>query len=281
MLSALELPKATWSYWENEKESLEEKHQSIKPFIEEVIDKYPEYGRPRITEELQEEYGLEINHKVVGKLLNSWDLAIRRASRETSLSPVEKAIKQAGDDANLVKKRLDNNIPIELFEVMYTDFTDLECADGKKTFKLMPIIDHTSKLIIGWALGRRRNKGLACRVWDDTKQTLDEMTMDWTDAIVHQDQDSVYTSNRWVDQLIEDRIRLSYSTNGAKGNTYMESFNGHFKGPIESLLMDAETISNVKEVIRKRVKKWNHDRRHSSLGQMAPMTYIEKRRDKN
>ncbi len=277
MLSALELPKGTWSYWENEKQSLEKKYESIKPLIKEVIDEYPEYGRPRITKELQETYDLEINHKVVGKLLHTWELVIHRAARGTGLSPVEKAIKEAGDDANLVKKRLENGNSIGLFEVLYTDFTTLEFGNGHCSAKLMPLIDHTSKLITGWTLGPRRNKAVALRAWEDSKQTLKRFNENWTNTIIHQDQDSVYTSDRWVDQLLNDEIRLSYSTNGAKGNTYMESFNGHFKQPIESLLMGAGSIPEAKEVIRNRVTKWNQKRRHSSLGQVAPRTYIESR----
>lgn len=103
MLSVLELPKTTWSYRENEKEELEDKYASVKPLIEDVIDKYPEYGRPRITEELQQTHWLDINHKVVGKLLRTWDVALKRAARETGLNPVEQAIKQAGSDSNLVQ----------------------------------------------------------------------------------------------------------------------------------------------------------------------------------
>jgi putative transposase len=275
MLSVLELPKTTGSYWENEKQTLEEKYASVKPLIDEVIDKYPEYGRPRITEELQQTYGLDINHKVVGKLLRTWDVALKRAARETGLSPVEKAIKQAGSNANLVQKRLNEDRPIELFEILYTDFTTVEFDGGSRSAKLMPMIGHKSKFIFGWALAPRRNQTLACRAWEDAKKTLQSFDAADPERIVHQDQDSVYTSNRWVDQLLEDGARLSYSTNGAKGNTYMESFNGHFKKPIESLVIEAESIPDVKEVIRNRVTKFNENRRHSSLGQIAPRTYIE------
>lgn len=276
MLSALELPKSTWYYWGDEKESLEEKYASVRPLINDVIDEFPEYGRPRITQELQETHGLDINHKVVGKLLQKWDLAIHRAARDTSPSPVEEAIRRAGSDANLVKDRLENGPPIELFDVLYTDFTTLPYAGGNRSAKLMPMIGHDSKLIMGWTLGHQRNRNVACEAWADAKPTIRRLDGSIEDMIVHQDQDSVYTSDRWVDQLLlEDHVQLSYSTNGAKGNTYMESFNGHFKGPIESMISEAKTMKELREVIRKRVEEWNQDRRHSSLGQIAPRTYIE------
>ena len=239
-----------------------------------MIENFSEYGRPRITRELQENYDLEVNHKVVGKLLREWDLAIMRAARKPGSSPVEKAIEEAGEDADLVKKRLESAIPIELFEIVYTDFTTIKFAGGSRTVKLMPIIGHKSKLILGWALGDSRNRSVACRAWERSKEKFKELGIGWEGLILHQDQDSVYTSDRWVDQLLDDRLRISYSTNGAKGNTHMESFNGHFKNPIKSILTESETTREVKEVIGKRAIKWNQERRHSSLGQIAPITYI-------
>ena len=118
---------------------------------------------------------------------------------------------------------------------------------------------------------------MACRAWKEAQKTLESYGVDGQKRIIHQDQDSVYTSDR----LLEDGVQLSYSTNGAKGNTYMESFNGHFKEPIESLLWEGESIPEVKGVIQKRVGKWNNDRRHSSIGQMAPGSYIEKQLKEN
>ncbi len=58
--------------------------------------------------------------------------------------------------------------------------------------------------------------------------------MAYEGTIVHHDRDSVYTGDGWINRLIADQmISLSYSMNGARGNTYMESFNGHFKNPVE------------------------------------------------
>lgn len=160
--------------------------------------------------------------------------------------------------------------------MLYTDFTTLPYEGGHRSAKLMPMVGHASKLIMGWALGPRRNQAVACRAWEASKRTLDRLDADWKGMVVHQDQDSVYTSNRWVDQLlVEDGVRLSYSANGAKGNPHIESFNGHFKGPIQSRLSEAKTLEDVRAVIRQRVEKWNQTRRHSSLGQVAPRVYIE------
>jgi hypothetical protein len=53
---------------------------------------------------------------------------------------------------------------IGLVEVVYTDFTELVYADGRRKAVLMPIIAHTSKLACGWAVGETGDTRLALQV---------------------------------------------------------------------------------------------------------------------
>ncbi|MFO8146410.1 MAG: IS3 family transposase, partial [Gillisia sp.] len=146
---AMELPKATWYYHKNQKVDYEEKYNYLRPIIEEIIRGFPEYGYPRIKSELQEEYGLVVNHKVILRLLNLWDLKIMRAARNNEKSAVKKAIETAGAEINLVKKLEDTG----LFEISYTDFTRIIYDNGDKSAWLIPIIGHKSKMVYGWSIG--------------------------------------------------------------------------------------------------------------------------------
>ena len=95
--------------------------------------------------------------------------------------------------------------------------------------------------------------------------------------IIHHDQDSVYTGYRWLRAvLIRHRARISFSENGAKGNTSMESFNGHFKGESKSLFYDAVNIWELGRAVARQMDYYNRKRRHSALGNLAPMRYITK-----
>ena len=62
---------------------------------------------------------------------------------------------------------------------------------------------------------------------------------------------------------------------GARGNTEMESFNGHFKQEGNSLFLDAGDMEELKAVVSRQMKYYNTKRRHSSLGYVSPMAYIE------
>jgi hypothetical protein len=52
----------------------EEKHAEMLADMEDIALEHPEYGWPRMQAELNEEYGHQINHKVVQQLLRKADL---------------------------------------------------------------------------------------------------------------------------------------------------------------------------------------------------------------
>lgn len=274
-LSVLDLGKSTWYYWKNEKVNWDERYETTRERIIEIIDDHPEYGRPRITPEIEDRFETTINHKVVEKLLRHWEIQLKSNARKTGKSPVEEVIEAAGEGVNLAKKRRQKDSPIRPFELLYTDFTIIEYANGMRKAKMMPIIGHTTKLILGWSLAKERGTAMAIRAWEDAVETLSTYGVNPDGVILHHDQDSVYKSDKWISTVfLESQAQISYTKRGAKDNTYMESFNGHFKNPVESRFSEAPNMRDLREVIEERVRYWNEDRRHSSLGQRSPLNYL-------
>jgi len=272
-LAAVELSRSTWYYHRRHKVSYEEKYARVRPLLEKIARQHPAYGIPRVTAELHDTYGQAINHKVVQQLLKLWDLTLLRSARAPKPSRVRQVIVAVGERANLVAQMEQ----IGLFEVSYTDFTELLYADGTRKAYLMPIIGHACKMAYGWAVSKRANTELALEAWEAAKATFQQLVIPYAGMIMHHDQDSVYTSHRWTGQLLlEDRVRLSYALNGAKDNPEMESFNGRFKTEGRSLFLDAETIGELRVVVGKQMRYYNTERRHSSTGYLPPLTYIER-----
>jgi transposase InsO family protein len=270
-LAVVELPKSTWYYHQKHKVSYAEKYADVHSLLEKIARQHPEYGIPRITIELREAYQQIINHKVVQRLLKLWDLAILRSARAPKPSKVRQVILQAGKRANLVAQMS----RIGLFEVAYTDFTEIVFADGSYKAYLMPIIGHTSKIAYGWAVGRRANTILALQAWEMAKATFRKLDIPFEGMIVHHDQDPVYTGYDWTGQLLlVDQVRLSYTLNGAKDNPEMESFIGRFKTENRSLLLDAQTVVELLDVVAERMHYYNTQRRHSSLRFQPPLVYL-------
>ena len=74
----------------------------------------------------------------------------------------------------------------------------------------------------------------------------------------------------------KDKLRVSYALSGAKDNPEMEPFNGRFKEEGRSLFLQAQTLSELIPVVDERMWYYNHGRRHSSVDQVPPLTFIER-----
>jgi putative transposase len=273
-LSAVQLPKSTWYYHQYQKQSYQEKYEHLHLKLEEIACEHPEYGIPRITKELRDTYQIVINHKVVQRLLRLWRLSLLRNIRMPKPSGIQKAIKTAGKRANLVA----GLEKISLFDVVYTDFTELVYADGTEKAHLMVILGHTCKMVFGWAVGESANTSLALKAWSRAKQSFKKYGISCEGLIMHHDQDSVYTGYEWVRQLlVKDRAQLSYALNGAKDNPEIESFHGRFKTENRSLLLDAQNLNELDKTVEERIEYYNQERRHSSIDYLSPAMYLQKK----
>ncbi len=274
-LATVDLPKSTWYYRRKHKVDYADKYAHLLPILEEIAREHPEYGVPRIMPELREKYGVQVNHKVVERLLSIRDLVILRNVHRPSPSGIQQAITQVGKLANLVAQMEE----IGLFQVVYTDFTELVYADGQRKAMLIPIIGHASKMAYGWAVGESANTALALQAWRRARETFQDMNIPYAGMIMHHDRDSVFTGYEWADQLLlKDKARLSYALRGAKDNPEMESFNSRFKTEGHSLFLEAQTPDELSLVVDQRMCYYNTQRRHSSIGYVPPLTYIRRAR---
>lgn len=162
--------------------------------------------------------------------------------------------------------------------MFYTDFTEIPYAGGQFKAQLMPILDHTSRICPGWAVGESANRSLALKAWQQTKDQLLSWGSNIEGCIIHHDQDSVYTSYDWTGRLLlEDKLRLSYALSGAKDNPFIESFFSRIKAEGNSEFLDAQTIEELLEVIRRRIIFYNNKRYYSGLSYRAPLVFIQQR----
>ena len=262
-LSVLGLSRSTW-YYQAGRVGYADGYASLQEPLEAIARRHSEYGYRRATTELQETYGYDVNHKVVQRLNRLWGLPLARAVRPPRASAVRTVITAAADRANL----LTGLESIGPFEVAYTDFTQLRYARGEAW--LIAILDHVTKSLLGWALDEQRTTEVALRAWAMARCRLRR----WgalSGLILHHDQDPVFTSYDWVRRLlVHDRVRLSYALNGAKDNPEMESFNSRFKNENRSLLLEAASIRELRQVVHGRLRYYDRERRHSALGNRSP-----------
>jgi putative transposase len=271
VLSALQLPRSTWYYHWRARRDYGQKWAHLRRPLESIARRNPEYGYRRAAVELRERYGEHRSPKVVQRLHRLWELPLLRGAKRPKPSGIRQAIRSAGDRANLL---LDHPQPFGAFEVLYTDFTELVYAQGRRKAFLIPILDHATKLVLGAAVGPRAVTPLALEAWKAAARRLARFGLSTEERIVHHDQDPVFTSYAWTARLLlDDGCRLSFALNGAPDNPEMESFFGRFKIENRSLLLEAESLADLTRVVRRRIDHYNRRRRHSSIDYRYPLQH--------
>jgi transposase InsO family protein len=272
-LAALDLPRATWYHQQRHGRPYAERYADLRGPLEEIARAHPGYGYRRMTVELQQAYDRPVNHKVVQRLLKAWDLPMIRGLRRPRPSGVRQALQAAGERANLVAG-LSIGRP---GEVIYTDFTELVYANGQRKAQLIPLLDHLSKVVWGWAVGPQAVTALALQAWQAAWAQLRQWGLAQPGLIVHHDQDPVYTGYAWTGRLLlRDGVRLSFALHGARDNSEMEAFFSRFKEENQSLFLDAQTLPELCEAVADRMRYYNVQRRHSSIDYRPPLTYLER-----
>jgi len=85
----------------------------------------------------------------------------------------------------------------------------------------MPIIDQSSKLVVGHALGDADNTELALEAWRSAKKTLKSYGPKTEGLIVHRDQDGVYLGHVLLYELaVLDKARFVFGGGGERECPY-------------------------------------------------------------
>lgn len=270
-LKVLNLSKGTWHYQRHTKPQRRTKDEMLKERIVKVIEDHPGYGYRRIGRELAEQCGEPVNHKRLRRVLKSYELGLKRClPRSKPSAAVQQLVAAAGRSADLVK-----GYSFEVLAAFSTDFKELLYDGGHKKAHLMVLLDLKSRWAGGWAVGDARNRCVALEALDDLRTNISSLGHRLWGVVIHHDKDSVYTSYRWLEEvLLKDRARVSYAQRGARDNPWIESFWGRFATENGELILEAETLEEVKEIVVKQLEYYNCKRRHSALDYRRPYEVV-------
>ena len=119
-LGVLGLARSTW-YYQARRVGYEDRHAALRRPLEAIARTHPDYGYRRTTTELQARLGRTVNHKVVQRLHQHWELPILRRTQAPRPSALRQLLIKAGERMNLLAQ-LDTVGPLA---VLHTDFTEL------------------------------------------------------------------------------------------------------------------------------------------------------------
>ncbi len=225
------------------------------------------YGEPRMTAELVDK-GWMVNRKRTARLMRQEGLRGHRPRRRRSLT---KPDEQAPSIPDLVGRAFEP----ELFDTVWCgDMTYVRTGQG--WLYLATVIDLASRRLIGWSMGTRHDARLVIAALQMAVAARGRHTMDGT--IFHHDRGSEYTSEAF--RTVCRRLGVTQSagrTGSCLDNAVAESFFATLKVELVHRL-DFATRPEARRAIFVWVHRYNHRRRHSTIGMIPPALYEQQHR---
>ena len=222
------------------------------------------YGRPRMTEELQE-LGLDVSHRRVGRLMRDNDIKIVRTRKF-------KATTDSNHAFNIALNLLDQDFSADAPNQKWAgDISYIWTSEG--WLYLAVILDLYSRRVIGWAVSNRMKRDLAIRALEMAVA----LRQPPEGCIHHTDRGSQYCSDEYRKLLSKHGFKVSMS---GKGNCYDNSMVETFFKSLKAELIWRtrwETRRQAEGAIFQYINGfYNPRRRHSSLGGKSPLAFERK-----
>ena len=222
------------------------------------------YGRPRMTEELQE-LGVKVGHRRVGRLMRENDIKIIRTQKYKTTTDSNHTFNIS---PNLLDQDFSANGPNQKWA------GDISCIwTSEGWLYLAVILDLYSRRVIGWAVSNRMKRDLAIRALDMAVA----LRQPPKGCIHHTDRGSQYCSHDYQKRLTKHGFEVSLS---GKGNCYDNSMVETFFKSLKAELIWRnrwETRRQAEGAIFQYINGfYNPRRRHSSLGGKSPLAFERK-----
>lgn len=233
----------------------------LKRIHAQFLERKRRYGSPRIRDDLREE-GLQVGKHRVARLMRNAGL-YAKAARRFRITTDSSHTKEVAPDL------LERNFRVEAPDRVYVgDMTYLWTEQG--WLYLAVWIDLYSRLVVGWALGKRLDAALVCSAFERACARRRPQP----GFLVHSDRGTQYASAQFRRLLKQQQARQSMSLKGdCWGNAVAESFFHSFK--VEAIF--GERFSTRREmeleVFDYIERFYNKVRRHSALGSRSPLVF--------
>lgn len=219
--------------------------------LDEQYTETPFYGVNKMTEYLNQ-LGYQVNVKRVRRLLRTMGLEAIYPKPDLSKRNPE----------NKVYPYLLRNVPIvRVNQVWSTDITYIRLKKGFAY--LMAIIDWHSRYVLNWCVSTTLEA-------DFCIETLVETLETGNCEIFNTDQGSQFTTNRFINPLLERGIKVSMDGRGrALDNIFVERLWRSVK--YENIyLKEYDSVLELKKGLKEYFQFYNYQRFHQSLGYKTP-----------
>jgi putative transposase len=225
------------------------------------------YGYRRIGRELWREYGLQVNHKRLRRLMREDNLLRLRTK------PFVPYTTNSRHEFPIVPNLTRGLVPTGLDQIWVADITYVRLA-GQFVY-LAVVLDAFSRRVIGWALADHLEASLAIEALDMALASRNPPP----GLIHHSDRGVQYACSAYVERLEARGLRVSMSRAGnpydnAKAERFMRTLKEEeVNGKTYASLEDAR--QNIREFLE---NVYNRGRLHSALGYKPPVEFEDELR---
>jgi transposase InsO family protein len=231
--------------------------------VHQTID--PAYGSPRMHAELISQ-GLSCGRHRVARLMRRHGLIARTTVRFRCLT---KAGKREPAAPNILDRQFTVTVPNRVWA---SDITYIPTAEGH--LYLAIVLDLYSRQVVGWAMTNRLGAELVVTA---LRQAVQRRPVQ-PGLLHHSDRDGLYASTAYKNLLAEHAMISSMSR---KSNCWDNACVESFFATLKTELVAFERFESRDQARRKLFAwietKYNRTRRHSTLGQISPIDYEQKK----
>jgi putative transposase len=234
------------------------------------------HGSPRLHADLRDD-GWRVTEKTVADSMRRQGLVARRIKRRSGLTRQDKTAPKFPD---LVKRNFTAQRPNSKWVGDITEIPTGPDGRGPKLY-LATVIDLYSRRLLGAATSRHPDAQLACAAIKMAVATRGGRDALWREdeaqrVIFHTDRGSTYTAKAFTRLCRQLGIRQSM---GRVGSCFDNAAAEAFFSSLEWEVLSRHRFENISQA-QAVVLDWcygfyNHDRRHSTIGMVSPITYEE------
>ena len=248
-----------------------ERSEQLKLMVISILDEHKGWSGAQVYRYLCE-LGVKIGKGRFYKMIKDGNLTMsaRRKSWKRSHKPKKPA-----------KNNIINQTFHKVFEVLFTDYTEINTLEGK--IQLLLVEDLVSRYVTSYKISDTCSSGPVVEALKESMELKASLGLKYK-TILHSDRGSEFVNHAVENLSHECNFQLS-NTGRIRcfENPFMASLNRTLKHSF-GLRVKFSTKAEAEEAIKDAVFRYNHKHKHSSIGKLVPrsalMSYTGKKRAK-